>query len=145
MRLFACLIVLSFTGFSPSAEPKVIASGQQGERPLKFAGGLATQYEGLVISVLGSCSVEGETTKEKWENSLKGDHLRIQFSQARTFAMDIEKKEVEAEEIIVPISERALPTQILVRNGKSYRAFAKHDPKICFFIQDRLKELLSAK
>jgi hypothetical protein len=112
---------------------------------VKFDGGLGTVYEGLTVALLGSCSFEGDGAKEQWENALKGDHLRIKFPKSRSFEINLENKEVAAEEILLPMSATALPKQILVRNGTIYRSFAKHDPKICFFIQDQLKALSSGR
>jgi hypothetical protein len=135
MRVVAFFAVVAMTGIGSAAEPRssAAATGLQGNRPVKFDGGLGTVYEGLTVALLGSCSFEGDGAKEQWENALKGDHLRIKFPKSRSFEINLENKAT------------ALPKQILVRNGTIYRSFAKHDPKICFFIQDQLKALSSGR
>jgi hypothetical protein len=115
--------------------------GRQGDRPVKFAEGLATFYEGLVLAVLGTCSADADATKDQWEQALKADHLRIQFAKPRVFAVSVERGQVEADEIVVTISAADLPDAIIVRSGESYHSFGKYDPKACFFIQEQLKSL----
>jgi hypothetical protein len=117
-------------------------SGRQGNRPIKFGDNLGTYYEGLVVALLGNCtSASGAATKEQWEKALKGDHLRIEFARPRKFAVTGEQKEVEAYEILVPISASQSPDHIFVRTGNTYSAFAKYQHKMCKFIQDNLKDL----
>lgn len=145
MRAITCVLLLSCptVGWADDTK-KTTTTGRQGDRPVKFEGGLGTYYEGLVVALLGNCHSEsGPTvaTKERWEKALKGDHLRIQFAKPRRFAVTGEPAEVEAEEIVVPISASQAPDHIYVRSGKTYRAFAKYEFKICSFIQDNLKFL----
>src|SRR5262249_38373859 len=140
-----CVILLSWPALSWAADAKATATARQGDRELTFEGGLGTDYEGLVVALLGSCNSEsGATiaTKERWEKALQGTHLRIRFAKARVFGVTAgEPPQVKAEEIVVPISASQSSDHIFVRSGKSYRAFAKYEPKMCFFIQDRLKLL----
>lgn len=127
-----------------AAETNTVVTGRMGDRQPTFADGLGTYYEGLLVAVLGTCSVEADekTATEGWEKALKDDQLRVKFVKPRTFLVNVQQKEVEAEEILVPISASMLPNRIYVRNGKRYRAFAKHEPQICFFIQERLKAMV---
>jgi hypothetical protein len=129
-------------------DKKAKVGGIQGGRPLKFGGdGLATYYEGLVVALLGNCSTENDArvaNKQRWEKALKGDHLRVQFEKPRKFGVTgrgPEGAEVEADEILVPISASQIPDHIFVRTGNTYRAFAKYQHKICKFIQDELQGL----
>lgn len=140
MRAATCVLLLLCPAIV-LAEEKTVTGGRQGDRAVKFEGGLGTFYEGLVVAVLGTCSVDGEATKEQWDKALKADHLRVQFGKPRVFAVSVEKKEVEADEILITISATALPDAVLVRSGKTYRSFGKYDPKTCFFIQEQLKSL----
>ena len=144
MRAVTCVILLFCPAVGWADDAKTIVTGSQGDRHLKFEGGLGTYYEGLVVALLGDCSSEsGATvaTKERWEKTLKGDHLRIQFAKPRRFMVTGEPPEVEADEILVPISASQAPDHILVRSGKTYRAFAKYRYNICSFIQNELKSL----
>ena len=130
MRAVTCVILLLCPAVGWADDAKTLATGRQGNRPMKFGGGLGTYYEGLVVALLGNCSSEsGATvaTKERWEKALKGDHLRIQFVKRRQFAVTGEPPEVVADEIVVPISASQSPDHIFVRNGSTYRAFAKFD------------------
>jgi hypothetical protein len=124
-------------------DAKTTVSGSQGDRPIKFAGGLGTYYEGLVVALLGNCTSESGdrvATNENWKKVLKGDHVRVQFAEPRKFGVTGER-EVEADEILVPISASRSPDHIFVRTGNTYRAFAKYDHKTCSFIQESLKAL----
>ncbi len=144
MRAVTCVILLSLPVAVWADDAKTTAMGKQGDRPVKFEGGLGTYYEGLVVALLGNCHTENDAriaTKERWEKALKGDHLRIQFAKPRRFAVTGEPPEVEADEIVVPISASQIPDHIFVRSGNTYRAFAKYEYKICAFIQDSLKSL----
>jgi len=125
-------------------EVNTVVAGRMGERQASFADGLGTYYEGLLVAVLGTCSVEADekTATEGWKKAMEENHLRVRFAKPRMFLVNVEQKKVEAEEILVPISAADMPNRIYVRNGKSYRAFAKHEPQICFFIQGRLKAML---
>ena len=163
MRAVTCFILLSFLALSRAADAKprgplrdraervrvedatTTATVTLGGRKLTFTRGSVTEYEGLVIALLGSCSVENGAsiaTKERWEKAMKRDHLRVHFAKPRTFvAGGPDSPNVEAVEIVVPISARKVPDHIFVRDGKGLRAFAKYRPDICFFIQGRLKAL----
>jgi len=136
-------LLLLGPALAAAADTSTVVKGRMGEREVGFADGLGTYYEGLLVAVLGTCSVEADEkiATEGWEKALKEDHLRVRFAKPRTFLVDVEQKEVKAEEILVPISATTNPNRIYVRNGKSYRAFAKHEPQICFFIQGRLKAM----
>jgi hypothetical protein len=127
-----------------AADVNTVVAGQMGEKQVSFADGLGTYYEGLLVAVLGTCSVEADekTATEGFKKAMEEGHLRVKFVKPRTFLVDVEQKEVEAEEILVPISAATMPDRIYVRNGKTYRAFAKHEPQICFFIQGRLKAMM---
>jgi hypothetical protein len=141
----ACLICLLYPAVCWADEAQTTVTGIQVERPLKLAGGLATYYEGLLVALLGNCSAESGAavaTKERWENALRGDHLRVTFASPRRFAVTGEPPEVQADEILVPISDTQAPDHLFVRSGKTYRAFAKYEHKICSFIQENLKSLL---
>jgi hypothetical protein len=144
MRTAICLFLLAWPALVSAADSNTVVKGRMGDRQPTFADGLGTYYEGLLVAVLGTCSVEADekTATEGWEKALEGDHLRVRFAKPRTFLVNVEKEEVEAEEILVPISVTSLPNRIYVRSGKSYRAFAKHETQICFFIQGRLKSML---
>jgi hypothetical protein len=135
------LLLCPSVGWADDAATAV--TGRQGDRPVKFAGGLGTYYEGLVIALLGDCHTENprKATKEQWDNALKGDHLRVQFAKPRKFAVSGEPEEVDADEIVVPISASQAPDCVYVRSGDGYRAFAKYEYKICSFIQENLKSL----
>jgi hypothetical protein len=135
------MLLLSCPAVGWADDARTATTGRQGDRPRRFEGGLGTFYEGLVVAVLGSCSVDGDATQDQWEKALKADHLRVRFAKPRVFAMDVEKRQVEAEEIVLTISATDLPDAIIVRNGKGYRSFGKYDPKTCFFIQAQLKSL----
>ena len=100
MRTVTCVILLLCPAVGWADDAKSTATGRQGDRALKFQGGLGTYYEGLVVALLGNCSTEsGATvaTQERWEKALKGDHLRIQFAKPRRFAVTGEPPEVAAE------------------------------------------------
>lgn len=144
MRSLLSALVLALPSLGVAAEISTAVTGRMGEKQVSFADGLGTYYEGLLVAVLGTCSVEADekTATEGWKNALEESHLRVRFAKPRTFLVNVEMKEVEAEEILVPISAATMPSRIYVRNGKIYRAFAKHEPQICFFIQGRLKSLL---
>jgi hypothetical protein len=126
---------------------KAAVGGIQGGKPLKFGDNLGTYYEGLVVALLGSCTSDSSLhvgKKEHWEKALKGDHLRVQFEKPRRFAVTGNRPggaEVEAYEILVPISASQGPDHIFVRTGNGYRAFTKYQFKIRKFIQDNLQEL----
>jgi hypothetical protein len=135
------MMLLLSPALGQADDAKTVTTGRQGDRPLSFEGGLGTEYEGLVVAVLGSCSVDAEGTKDQWERALTADHLRVRFAKPRLFAVDVGRRHVEADEVVVTLSATALPDTVLVRSGKGYRSFGKYDPKIGFFIQDRLKSL----
>jgi hypothetical protein len=162
MRAVVCCVLLSFPALSwaanatapgkqrpprlPSraADAKTTATVKLGGRKLTLAGGYITEYEGLVIALLGNCSFEinaATATKERWEKALKGDHLRIRFAKPHTFEVT---SKVEAEEIIVTLSQTLMPNGVWVRNGNRYRGFTKYQLDICLFIQGRMKGLLKA-
>ena len=128
-------------------DAKATVGGIQGGKPLKFGDNLGTYYEGLVVALLGSCTSDSSLhvgTKEHWEKALKGNHLRVQFEKPRRFAVTGHRPgeaEVEADEILVPISASQGPDHIFVRTGTTYRAFTKYQFKIRKFIQDNLQEL----
>lgn len=146
MRVLTFVIVLFFPILVWAADAKTTVTGKQGDRKPKFVDSLGTYYEGLVVALLGNCSSEsGPTiaTKEGWEKALTRDHLLVQFAKPRLFMVTGEPPEVKADEIVVPISPSDSPDHIFVRTGKSYRAFAKYDHKICSFIQENLKLLLT--
>jgi len=144
MRAIACVGLLLCPIAAWGDDAVTTAKGRQGDRPVEFAGGRATYYEGLVVALLGNCHAESgpsAATKERWANALKGDHLRIQFARPRKFAVTGEPGEVEADEIVVPISAAQSPDYIHVRSGNTYRAFAKYEHRMCSFIQESLKSL----
>lgn len=163
MRADVCCIVLSFPAlvwaadataarkeggrkltFRDGLKAKTSATVKLGGRKLTVTGGSVTEYEGLVIALLGSCTFEidaAKVTKKRWEKALKGDHLRIQFAKPRTFEVT---SKVEAEEIVVTLSETLMPNGVYVRNGNRYRGFTKYQFDICSFIQGRMKGLLEA-
>jgi hypothetical protein len=144
MRTLLCLALVLIPGVG-RAEDAASVTGRQDGRPVSFAAGLATFYEGLVLAVLGTCSVDTEGTQEQWDEALKAHHLRVHFTRPRTFALSVESKEVAADEIVVTISGDDMPKAILVKSGQSYRSFTKYDPKTCFFIQEQLKSLRGAR
>ncbi|MGI8981220.1 MAG: hypothetical protein ACR2FY_18495 [Pirellulaceae bacterium] len=142
--LFIGLLLLA-PALASAADTSTVVTGRMGERQVSFADGLGTYYEGLLVAVLGTCSVEADgkiANQETWEKALTESHLRARFAKPRTFLVNVEEKEVEAEEILVPISAATMPNRIYVRNGKTYRAFAKHESQICFFIQGRLQAMI---
>jgi hypothetical protein len=161
MRAATCLILLLSPAVGRADDTKAPGSravreaedkqatvgGIQGGKPLKFGDNLGTYYEGLVVALLGSCTADSSLhvgTKEHWEKALKRDHLRVQFEKPRRFAVTGGRPgggEMEADEILVPISTSQGPDHIFVRAGNTYRAFAKYQHKICKFIQDELREL----
>lgn len=145
MRTLTCLVLLFCPAIGWAEDGKATITGRQGGRPVSFAEGLATFYEGLVLAVVGTCSVDFEGTQAQWDEALKAEHLRVQFAKPRTFAVSVESKEVAADEIVVTISAYDMPKAILIRSGQSYRSFTKYDPKICFFIQEQLKSLREAR
>jgi hypothetical protein len=148
MRTFLLAILLSFPAISLAADSPATTTWKHGGKQSTFADGLGTYYEGLIIALVGNCSSEGGdlvATQERWDKALAGDHLRVQFAQSRAFRVTGEPEELEAEEIVVPISATSSPDHILVRNGNRYRAFAKYEHKICSFIQANLKGLLEAR
>jgi hypothetical protein len=167
MRAVTCLILLSFPALgsaadanaTPTRKPRgplrervedagTTGTVKLGGRKLTFTRGSITEYEGLVIALLGSCTVENGAsiaTKERWDKAMKGDHLHIHFTKPRTFvAGGPHSANVDAVEILVPISPTKSPDHIFVRDWKGFRAFAKYQPDICFFIQGRMKALLEA-
>ena len=159
MRSATCLILLSCPAVcwaddtkAPGSkavreaeDKKATVGGIQGGKPLKFGDSLGTYYEGLVVALLGSCTSDSSLhvgTKEHWEKALKGNHLRLQFEKPRRFAVPQRPgEEVEADEILVPISASKIPDHIFVRTGNTYRGYTKYHHKICKFIQDELQEL----
>lgn len=142
MRVITCALLLLCPTVSWADDAKTTVSGRQGDRPIKFADNLGTYYEGLVVALPGNCSsASGAARKEQWEKALKGDHLRVEFAKPRKFTVTGDQKEVEAYQILVPISASKSPDHIFVRTGNTYTAFAKYQHKICAFIQDNLKEL----
>jgi hypothetical protein len=60
---------------------------------------------------------------------------------AGRFAVTGELPEAEADEILVPISASQAPEHVFVRSGRTYRAFARYEHRICTFIQDNLDPL----
>src|SRR5262249_48262000 len=107
MRAVTCVLLLLVPAVGWADEVKAVTTGRQGDRPVKFEGGLGTFYEGLVVAVLGTCSVDGEGSREQWDKALKADHLRVQFARPRVFAAGGDKREVEADEILITISATA--------------------------------------
>jgi len=138
------VLLLLCSALAAAADTNTVVTGRMGEKQVSFADGLGTYYEGLLVAVLGTCSVEADekTATEGFKKATEESHLRVRFAKARTFLVDVEEKKVEAEEILVPISAATMPDRIYVKNGKNYRAFAKHEPQICFFIQERLKGMI---
>lgn len=142
MRAAIGLILLLCPAVGAADDEATTVTGRQGERPLSFEGCLNTYYEGLIVALLGNCSSEsGPTvaTRERWEKALKGDHLCVSFGKPRRFAVTGLPPELDADEILVPISATQKPDHIFVRSGKRYRAFAKYEHKVCTLLQDSLK------
>jgi hypothetical protein len=145
MRAATCVLLLLCPVVGRADDAAYAVTGRWGDRPVSFAGSAGTYYEGLIVALLGSCTAETPSvaTKERWENALKGFHLRIQFAKPRKFAVvgAPEGKELEVDEILAPFPEGRWPPWMFVRSGDSYRAFTKYRPKICSFIQEELKSL----
>jgi len=145
MRAVPCLLLLLCPAVGWAEDVRTVVTVRQGDRSRRFEDGLGTFYEGLVVAVLGTCSVDDEATRDRWEKALKADHLLVQFARPCAFAVDVETRQVAADEIVVTLSPTALPDAILVRSGKTYRAFGKSDPRTCLFIQEQLKSLPPAR
>src|SRR5262245_61031562 len=107
---------------------------QRGDLSLTLApNGTATHVEGLVLAMLGSCSVRNsqEANKDRWSANLKGDHVHIVYDNPRPVAITASeignaKDEVwQVSEIVVPLPAGKYTDYIFVRTGKGYGAFAK--------------------
>jgi hypothetical protein len=130
--------------FDKPLEVKPAVTSAWQDRKVKFEGSLGTQFEGLVIALLGSCADGGQRdkAKEEMKQALKSNHIRVQFSKPRAFAVTGTLKTVEADEIVVPISASAAPAHIYVRSGTTYMSFAKYEFKIELCIREALKSSL---
>ena len=145
MRAATCVLLLLCPVVGRADDAAYAVTGRWGDRPHSFPGSAGTYYEGLIVALLGSCSADASSiaTKERWENALKGFHLRVKFAKPRKFAVvgAPEGKELEVDEILAPFSGGAAPPWVFVRSGDGYRAFSKYEFKICSFILEDLRSL----
>src|SRR4051812_14965716 len=81
MRAVTCMLLMLCPVVAWAEGARTVTTVRQGDRSRKFEGGLGTFYEGLVVAVLGTCSADAEATKDRWEEALKADHLRVQFAK----------------------------------------------------------------
>jgi hypothetical protein len=145
MRAAVCFLVLVCPALASGADPPAIATAKQDTRSLTFWGGLGTKVEGLMIALLGSCSVvfdESDGAKQAWAEAEKADHVRVRFAKPRRFQVNDDQKEIEVAEIIVTMSATKIPDRFVVRNGNQFRSLAKYDPGM---VQRRVTLLSDAK
>jgi hypothetical protein len=145
-----CLLMLILPGAGLSAAENTTVTQRLDGRRLTYGGSLKTKFEGLALTLLGSC--HAETTlhfgkKEHWDEAAKGDHILIVFAKPRLFSMNDQQNsekesELEAAEILIPIGPNSSPKQIYIRNGDRYRAFSKYEFQICDMFQKQLQNML---
>jgi hypothetical protein len=144
MRTAVVVTLLTLSGTGWSGEPAKVG-GVLGGKQRTFVRGLDTEVEGLILAVLGSCSVERESNKGEWDEAVKHDqlrvrpdHLRVRFSGPRTINLNVEKERFEVDELVVTGSATTLPDWILARCGDRYHAFSKYNPHIWFLMQQQV-------
>lgn len=141
-----CLALLILPGATLSAAEKTVVTQRLEDRRLTFGPGLDTQFEGLTLALLGSCSAE--TTfhvgkKENWDKALKGDHVLVKYPKPRLISVNHgEDGDLEAQEILVPIGPNSRPGHIFVRNGDRFRTFSKYEFVISEAYSKQLQRML---
>lgn len=137
MSAVFCLAVLALAA-APAVESETCVTGRQGGRPVTFGHGLSTAMEGLVLTLLGTCSVEREASRQEWDAALQGEHLRVRYPRPRALTANLERPRFEAVELLLTGSATTMPRYLYVRHGDSYRALSKFDGYLWIVLSQRL-------
>jgi uncharacterized protein (TIGR03067 family) len=136
-------------GAAPLEKPPTV-NLRQGNSYITLAPNrFATHAEGLVLAMLGDCSVSNSqvATEERWSAILKGDHVHIVYHKPRPLTVFVHEvgngnNEVwQVSEIVVPMSSEKFPDYIFVRSESGYGAFAKFGIRETQLFQKLIKYL----
>lgn len=137
MSTIICAAVLALAA-APAVESNVRVTGRLGGRALTFAHGLDTTIEGMVLTLLGTCSVERDATRQEWNTALQDEHLRVRYPRPRILTASIERPRFEAVDLILTGSATTAPKYLYVRSGDSYRALSKFDGHLWVVLSQRI-------
>jgi hypothetical protein len=143
MQTLLCLLILLCPALDGASADRTTVLARQGGREVIPRHGLDTMAEGLVLAALGDCSVEvgdDAANRKRWEEVLAGDHVRLRFARPRALSANVEKTEVVAEEIALPMPLEGAPGgRLMVRHGTHFRCFAKYGPEYWMPLQKVLR------
>lgn len=137
MSAVFCAALLALAA-APAVESGASVTGRPGGRARTFAHGLDTTIEGLVLTLLGTCSVERDATRQEWDEALQGEHLRVRYPRPRILTANVERHRFEAVELLLTGSATTPPRYIFVRSGDSYRALSKFDGHLWIVLSQRI-------